>query len=165
MGPGIAVKAVMLDKFSLVTYGCAQIVMDMQPLVVMLTNRGDIHGWTHTFVAALGLGALAALIGKYLTPWLLHLLTFGRHARMVVPWRVAILSALVGTLSHVLLDAFVHPDVKPFWPFTRANPLDFGITMNGMINFCIISGGIGLVVYLIRWVVKKSRKSDSHAVK
>ena len=34
MGPGIAVKAVLQGSFSLMVFGWAQIVMDIQPLVV-----------------------------------------------------------------------------------------------------------------------------------
>ena len=31
--------------------------------------------------------------------------------------------ALIGAWSHLLLDSFMHEDIKPFSPFTDANPL------------------------------------------
>jgi len=39
LGPGIAIKAVMQGSFSLMVFGWAQIVMDVQPLVVMITGQ------------------------------------------------------------------------------------------------------------------------------
>jgi len=48
MGAGIVVKAVMRNSFSLVVFGGSQIVIDIQPLVVMLTNKGELHGFSHT---------------------------------------------------------------------------------------------------------------------
>ena len=39
MGPGVLVKAVFQGGFSLMVFGWAQIVMDIQPLVVLLTVR------------------------------------------------------------------------------------------------------------------------------
>ena len=50
VGPAIPVKAAMDKKFSLLTYAWAQVVMDLQPLIVILTRRGRTHGITHTFV-------------------------------------------------------------------------------------------------------------------
>ena len=43
-------------------------------------------------------------------------------------WRrleaTAVLSgAVLGAGSHLLLDALMHADMAPFWPFTTANPL------------------------------------------
>ncbi|GAL02073.1 hypothetical protein JCM19237_4966 [Photobacterium aphoticum] len=50
-------------------FGWSQIVMDIQPLVVLLTQEGDLHGISHTLLGALVLGLLAALSGKYLSEW------------------------------------------------------------------------------------------------
>lgn len=71
VGPGIAVKAVFQKKFSLLVFAWAQIVMDLQPLVVILTGRGRRHGFTHTLVGAAALGALAEVSWKYLSEWIL----------------------------------------------------------------------------------------------
>jgi ribosomal protein S12 methylthiotransferase accessory factor len=50
MGPGILVKALMQGSFSLMVFGWAQIVMDIQPLFVMITGEGHLHGFSHPYV-------------------------------------------------------------------------------------------------------------------
>jgi len=57
VGPGIAVKAVFDKRFSLLVFDWVQVVMDLQPLVVVLTGRGRKHGVTHTLIGAAVLGA------------------------------------------------------------------------------------------------------------
>jgi hypothetical protein len=45
MGPGLAVKAVMQRKFSLLVFGWSQVVIDLQPLLAMTTGRVELHGF------------------------------------------------------------------------------------------------------------------------
>jgi membrane-bound metal-dependent hydrolase YbcI (DUF457 family) len=157
VGPAISVKAVLDKKFSLLVFAWAQVVMDLQPLVVMLTGRGQIHGITHTFVGAVVLGAAAAVSGKYLGELGLNLLAFGKRPKTVIPWRVALLSGYLGTVSHVLLDAMIYADMAPFWPFTDANPLRFGVTSFEIIVFCVVSGVAGLAVRGVAALVRRGR--------
>ncbi len=152
----MAVKAAVPEKFSLVTFGIAQVVMDLQPLAVRLGAGGPVHGWTHTFAAAIPLGLGAALLGKLLTPLVLKVLSLGKYQSTGMPWRRAISSGLIGSLSHVLLDGLIYPDMSPFWPLVRGNPISIA-TNKGIYIFCVLSGIVGLVVYLIRWMVKRSR--------
>ncbi len=42
MGPGILIKSILQGSFSLMVFGWAQIIMDTQPLVVMLTGEGQV---------------------------------------------------------------------------------------------------------------------------
>lgn len=148
MGAGISGKAVLQGNFSLMVFGWSQIVMDLQPLVVMLTHEGEMHGVSHTFVGAAALGVISAVTGKYLTEWTLNFLSFGRRPQVVIRWWVAFLSALLGTFSHVLLDALIYSDMKPFFPFSYVNPLlSFGVTSYKLAMFCIYSGVAGMVLY------------------
>ena len=150
MGAGISGKAVLQGNFSLMVFGWSQIVMDLQPLVVMLTHEGEMHGASHTFVGAAALGVISAVTGKYLTEWTLNFLSFGRRSRVVIHWWVAFISALLGTFSHVLMDALNYSDVEPFWPFSSVNPLLlFGVTSYQLAMFCIYSAIAGVVVYVV----------------
>ena len=163
VGPAIPVKAAMDKKFSLLTYAWAQVVMDLQPLIVILTRRGRTHGITHTFIGAAVLGAVAVVSGKYLGELILNLLSFGKQPKTVIPWRVAILSGFVGSFSHVLLDALIYPDVSPFWPFTDAN-LRIGFTSTEMIMFCVVSGLLGLAAWGVIALVKRRKAGKKEKV-
>ncbi len=156
VGPAVPVKAILDKKFSLLVYAWAQVVMDLQPLIVILTGRGRTHGITHTFAGAAVLGAVAVVTGKVLSEFVLNLLSFGKRPKVVIPWRVAILSGLVGTFSHVLLDALVYSDMSPFWPFTDEG-FPIGVGSYEMIAFCVVSGVVGLVVWGVVALVKRKR--------
>lgn len=153
MGPAFALKAAAMQRFSLLTYGVAQVAVDLEPLMVLIRGGGELHGWVHSFAAAIPLGAASAVAGKLLTDLLLKVIRKDRsQPPPKLPWRTALLSGWVGTFSHVLIDALIYPDVEPLWPFTRLNPLRFGITPLGMTRFLVISGVLGLLAWLVRLV-------------
>jgi len=146
MGPGIACKALLGGAFSLMIFGWTQILMDIQPLVVMITGEGHLHGFSHTFAGALLLAALAVVTGKYLSELALFLLD-SKRPRIIIPWWVGCLSALIGAFSHVFLDAIMHSDVQPFFPLTANNPWLGLISIDALHKVCIYSGIIGGAVY------------------
>lgn len=111
MGPGIAVKAVMQHKFSLMVFGWSQIVIDLQPLFVMITDRGELHGFSHTYVGATLIGLFCALSGKYLGELGLRIIREPQH--LPISWPVSFISAFIGTYSHVAIDSIMHADIQP----------------------------------------------------
>jgi hypothetical protein len=149
LGPGIAVKAVLQGGFSLMVFGWAQVVMDIQPLVVILTGEGQLHGFTHTYAGATLLAVFSALTGKYLSELGLRILF--RHSPGLVPirWWVVFLSAFIGTYSHVVLDSLMHVDMQPYYPFSTINPLLGLVTVSALHQFCVYSGLVGAALYLI----------------
>ena len=160
MGPGMAIKAIAQDKFSLIIFGWAQILVDLQPLVVVLTHEGQIHGVTHTFVGGVVLGAAAAASGKPMAEVLLNLFRKKEKPPIQISWKTAWWSGLVGGLSHVLLDALIYPDMSPFWPFVQGTRIDI-FTSRGMTAFCIFSGLAGLLVYFVSRGVEAFSKHHS----
>jgi membrane-bound metal-dependent hydrolase YbcI (DUF457 family) len=157
VGPGIAAKAILQDHFNLIIFSATQVVMDLQPLVVILTGRGEIHGSTHTLLGAAVLGVLSALAFRYPTRWLLNVFLPGTRPRVKLSWMTAFFSALAGTFSHALIDALIYPDVELLWPLTSAKPLRIGFTTPQMITFCVASGVIGLVLYGIIKLIRRSK--------
>ncbi len=155
VGPGIAVKAVLPKKFSLLIFAWAQIVMDLQPLIVILVGRGRPHGVSHTLIGAAVLGGAAAVSGKYLIEWVLSWRRNGLNVD--ISWGVALFSAWLGTFSHVLIDGLVYPDMDLFWPFMTGNPLRIGFSVRGMILFCVVSGVLGGVAWGVGALVRKRR--------
>jgi membrane-bound metal-dependent hydrolase YbcI (DUF457 family) len=158
MGPGLLFKACLQGSFSLMVFGWAQIVMDIQPLLVLLTEQGHLHGFSHTYIGATLLGAVAALSGKYLAEIGLKLI----NARRFLPirWPVACVSAAIGTYSHVVLDSLMHSDIEPFYPLSTANGLLGLISIETLHWLCIGSGAFGSVLYfaLARWQANKRQR-------
>ena len=154
MGPGIAIKAALRSRFSLMVFGWSQILMDIQPLVVMLTGEGDLHGLSHTLPGALVIGIAAALSGKPLGELGLRILREPQY--LPIRWPVAWGSAFIGTFSHVLIDSIMHFDMAPLWPFSAASPLQSVISLDALHINCLASAVIGGVLFYCFGRVKKS---------
>ena len=147
MGPGILVKAILQSSFSLMVFGWAQIVMDIQPLFVLISGEGHLHGFSHTFVGASLLAIFAAVSGKYLSQVGLWILKLTESPTVPIQWWVCLLSAFLGCYSHVVLDAIMHSDVEPYFPFTLANPFLQVISVSALHKICVYTGLIGGVTY------------------
>lgn len=161
MGPGIAIKALLQGSFSLMVFGWAQIIMDIQPLLVMITGEGHLHGFSHTFVGAALLTVVAALSGKRLAEWGLKWLEIDRFMPIHISWPVAFFSAAIGCASHVVLDAIMHHDVEPFFPVSLTNPLLNLLSNQALHQFCLYSGLIGGVVFfVVAWRQRRGQRAS-----
>ncbi len=161
MGVGLAAKAVGGRHFSVLTFGIAQVAMDIEPLIGMLRQSPVLHGPTHTY---LGAGPIA-LVAAALTPWLCGPLLRRWNHEVVhygMPWlqetvswkpRVLVVSALAGTFSHVLLDSVMHLDIQPWAPWSDANGLYASLSLPTLHLLCtagMVVGALGWVA--LRWV-------------
>ncbi len=163
MGPGILVKALLQGSFSLMIFGWTQIIMDIQPLIVLLTGEGHLHGFSHTYIGAILLAIFAALTGKLLAEFPLNHLGFNKLSSLpfkhsleakeaqkkpvTISWFVTFLSAFIGSFSHVFLDSIMHSDVEPFYPFTLVNNYQGLIAVSTLHKVCLYSGLLGSVIY------------------
>jgi hypothetical protein len=160
MGPGIFLKSILQGSFSLMVFGWAQIVMDIQPLVVILTGEGHLHGFTHTFSGATILAIFAALSGKYLSQFGLWVLKLRPTIHHNIAWWVVFPSAFIGCYSHLLLDALMHSDLLPFYPLVNSNMFHGHVSIEALHLFCIYSGLFGgTVYYFVLWKRKNSAKA------
>ncbi|VAW68073.1 hypothetical protein MNBD_GAMMA10-29 [hydrothermal vent metagenome] len=153
MGPGILFKALLQGSFSLMVFGWAQIIMDIQPLIVLITGEGHLHGFTHTYIGSILLAIFSGFTGKYLSEYGLRLLGISeKNNRLVISWYVVYFSAFAGTLSHVFLDSIMHGDIEPFSPFYSGNGLLGILTVSALYKLCFYSGVAGAILYyLIRY--------------
>ena len=156
MGPGILIKALLQGSFSLMVFGWTQIVMDIQPLIVLISGEGHLHGFTHTYVGSTAIAIVAALSGKYLSEIGLRILKIGDHTAVNISWLVAFVSAFLVSYSHVLLDSIMHMYVQPFYPFNLNNPFLAFISVEALHKVCLYLGLIGAALfYGIQWRAKK----------
>lgn len=155
MGPGIVVKALLQGSFSLMVFGWAQVVMDIQPLIVLISGEGHLHGFSHTYIGATLLALFSALSGKYLSKIGLFALGLNNQWQVKIKWRVSFLSAFIGTFSHVFLDSIMHADVEPFFPLTTDNLFLGLISVQSLHKACLYSALVGgLLYFLLNWVQK-----------
>lgn len=128
-------------------FGWAQVLMDIQPLLVLITGKGHLHGFSHTFIGALLLGTLAAVSGKPLSELGLRIMGMGREHSIVITWPVAVISGFIGSFSHVLIDGVMHSDLQPFYPASDNNPFLGWITVTMLHKLCLYSGLLGAGIF------------------
>jgi hypothetical protein len=67
-----------------------------------------------------------------------------------------VVGAVLGGGSHILLDCIMHHDIRPFAPFSMANPL-LGLMSTAALHWwCLATGGIGLAVLAVRRLIGRS---------
>lgn len=158
MGPGLAIKAVAGERFSLLAFGLAQVAMDIEPLIGLMRGAEVLHGPTHTYLAAaciaLAVAAVAPpLCRPILRRWNRELSASGL-AWLAAPgaWSATavVAGALTGTLSHVALDSFMHADIAPLMPWSRANGLLGEVSIAALHTFCVGAGAFGIAAWFAR---------------
>ena len=147
MGPGLLIKSLMQGSFSLMVFGYTQIVMDLQPLFVMISGEGHLHGFTHTYMGAILIAFFSATTGKYLSEFGLVVLRISPGTPIKISWWVTFLSAFIGSFSHVFLDSIMHGDVQPFYPLSLVNNFQGIVSIDDLHKICMYSGLIGAVIY------------------
>ena len=161
MGPGILIKGLLQGSFSLMVFGWTQIVMDIQPLIVLISGEGHLHGFSHTYVGASLLAIFSGLTGKYLSQLGLWLLRITPSIKVSIPWAVVFVSAFIGSYSHVLLDSIMHSDVQPFYPFTLENAFLGSLSVSLLHKVCLYSGLAGAVIYYLLLFRNKVNEASS----
>jgi hypothetical protein len=150
-GPGLLVKAAAPRQFSMAAYSVAQVVIDLESGYHLLHNDYPVHRQAHTFYLGGLIGLVCGLVVSRLGVWL-------ARPRVVVPealaaeYRlpIAVWSGIFGGLFHSVLDGIMHSDMRPFRPFTDANPLYGVVSVRTLYLFCIITGLVGAAL-LLAW--------------
>ena len=152
-GPGLLIKTLLPARFSLSMFSLANVAMDVEPLYHMMHGDRELHGFSHTLFGAFFIGTATVLVGgialRRVRRWVERRSDHAGnpfHMTSSQAWT----GALLGTFSHLLLDALMHGDMHPLSPFTDANPLlDISYTQNVYLG-CVIAGMIGMLLMLAR---------------
>jgi len=67
----------------------------------------------------------------------------------------SLVGGAVGGLTHPILDGIMHRDIRPFWPFTDANPLLGAIGLGALHALCLACGIAGAIVLAFRSGLKE----------
>ncbi|EGQ43289.1 MAG: hypothetical protein J07AB43_12790, partial [Candidatus Nanosalina sp. J07AB43] len=115
-GPGILIGLLALKYLDFPTFVAANLVVDWRAALVFLgvwPFGGPLHSWLSTYPGALLSGAILSVAMVYIRPHLQKNLE-DIKIKQGFSNRKILLSALLGVLIHVTLDAFHHPNIQPF---------------------------------------------------
>jgi hypothetical protein len=161
MGAAMVIKPTAGTRFSIIAFGLAQILIDIEPGIRMLIGSDLLHGPSHTIIGAILIAAVASLVApwfasKIVERWnhevryhKLGWLTEQEHTSK----SSAIFGAFFGTFSHLALDSLMHHDIHPLEPFSNANPLIGLVTHDGVYQLCVVMGMVGAAAWLLtKWL-------------
>ena len=153
-GPGFLVKSVLSKYFSFRIFVLSNIIIDLEPLYFILTNQYPLHRFFHTYLGATVAAVAFIVIGRPLCYWLTGrwnmLLKSFKIDNRKIPMLALIVSAFIGTYSHVFLDSIMHQDLHPFYPWSQSNGLLHILSYGQLHLFCVLTGIIGIVIYAVR---------------
>jgi hypothetical protein len=158
LGPGLLVKAAAPRQFSMAGYTLAQVVIDVESGYHLLHGDYPVHRQAHTFFLGGLIGLVCGLIVSRVGASIARprdAVPEGLAAEYRLP--IAALSGVFGGLFHSLLDGIMHVDMRPFRPFSDANPLYGIVSARTVYLFCILTGLVGAAV-LLAWE-RRARRS------
>ena len=134
-------------KFDLPMFIGANVVIDLEPLVVMWFDlRYPLHGYLHTLLFGGLAGVVFAFLAHPLRSLICRLMCLLRLGyRPSLGWML--LSAVLGAWLHVLLDSFLYYDIQPFYPYP-ANPFLNLFSETQIYVTCLLSFPIAGILYI-----------------
>lgn len=153
-GPGALIKALAPASFSWTVFALANILIDLEPITLFLVTGDPAHPWLHTLPGAFAVAALAVagrpLCEGWLRFWNRRLDPGQARWFGVVPEISTVQAwtgALLGSLSHLAIDALMHADVRPLWPLVAVNPWRGFVALDTLHWSCLAAGGISLLLW------------------
>ena len=164
-GPGALIKGLAPAWFCWSNFALANVLIDLEPITLFLLIGDPAHPWLHTLPGALAVAALAATLGRRPCEWALRQWN-ARLSKAQARWlgvdavispRQAWIGALLGTLSHLALDAVMHADVTPLWPLVAGNPWRGAVSLGTLHLGCLAAASAALPL----WLAHRLRRGDS----
>lgn len=158
LGPGVLFKALGGSHVSLTVFALAQVAMDLEVVVRAGLGSSHLHGFTNTIAGATVVLLVTVPVGKPLCERLLR--WWNRNvspgqARWLqvstcIPSAAAWAGGVLGVYSHLILDAMMHADARPWTPFAEGNPLVGYLSVAQLYLaclLCLLTGGAILAIY------------------
>lgn len=154
-GPGVVFLACAPRRFSLWAFCAANVVMDIEPGILLMLERFPLHRFMHTIP-----GAVTAVTATSVFFGVWSKLPESKRPRTVLlppkipPSKVG-LGAILGAGSHLFLDGMMHDDMRPFWPLTSENPLLGRLHLATIHVGCVIAAVLGGIAHV--WFSSRKR--------
>ena len=158
---GFAVKSIFNKHFSWSIFALTNIIIDVEVIYYIFTIGEASHKFFHTLIGSSIIALCCAIIGipiceRVLKFWNNNLQNEKSLAKLKwlstesdISVVSSFIGAFVGAYSHILLDSFMHFDVKPFEPFFSKTFV--GIITIDSLHLSLVGLFIfGLIVYLFR---------------
>ncbi len=170
-GPGLAIKAIEPRRFWLTSFMAANVLIDCEVLYYLSQGERPLHRYLHTYIGGLAIGTLSGVLIYFVVE---NVIRMFRLQRGVTPPETcqrsmsdeeggsaavtkrqrrrlieSIAAGMLGGVSHILLDSFMHRDMHPYWPFAEGNSLVGIVNLNGLHIGLAATGFFGLIFWIL----------------
>ena len=147
-GPNACIALAANKYIDIIAFIFASVMIDIEPLLVIIFNLNyPLHGLAHSFLGATLIGLLWGFIVFRYRNVSAHFMKKIKFP-YVTNLGKAILSGILGGWFHVLLDAPIYADIRPFYPVSR-NPFYGLLDDPKMYLFCAICFIPAFALYVI----------------
>lgn len=151
LGPALLLGLLCYRWLDLPALLVGSVVVDVRTALVFFGYLDPpLHGPLHTVIGSAVLGLVVAGAWVALRPrfeWLLALLGLGRERSIGAIFT----GAFVAVWLHLLLDALLYFDLRPFAPLSDVNPFLWALggprTFVVVYGGCVVAGVLGLLLY------------------
>ncbi len=156
IGPALLISLILYPYVDIPTFVIASIIVDVEPLAVLLLSlpqplHGPFHSLTVGSSAALALAAVMHGFRRYTKP-----IRVSRRFPQDPSFLDLLSTSLAGVWLHVMLDAFLYPEIQLLYPLDW-NPLLNLVPYSLVIDFCTASFPAAAFVFLIRLALMRVR--------
>ena len=153
-GPALLFGLLFFSCLDLPTFIVANAILDLEPLAALVLGlEYPLHGFFHSFVGA-------SIIALALAPAMMKLAPTMQKSMKALrleqefSWKSVLLASFSGVYLHILLDAPLYGDIRPFWPYSE-NPLAGAWNTNTIQIACILLFAFGAAVYIYCFVKRR----------
>lgn len=148
-GPGLLAKAATPRWISFLAFAAANVAVDCEVAFNYLRGHHPHHGHVHTVAIGGPLGLVVGLLTVLaLRSWFPRTVAAHPLLRADLTALGGAVGGFLGGASHALIDALMHRDARPFWPFSMSNPLLGLVPVWSIYVGCVIAGAAGY------WILK-----------
>jgi hypothetical protein len=166
-GPGAALKAAAPGTFSFTVFAFSQVVIDLEPVTLWIFTGDPAHPYLHTCLGALPVALVSVWPGRRICQWALRVwnsrMSPAQARWLAFPPRIGIRQALVGAFlgaySHVFIDSFMHGDVYPLAPFSRAGQMVQIVSVEAL-QWILVGLGVAGLALLAAYRFRRQRSQS-----
>jgi hypothetical protein len=159
LGPALCFGIPLRNYIHAPTFILANVVLDFEPLLVLVFGLNyPLHGYLHTFLAAIVIG-FALGLAMFLLEGRMHPLykTLQLEPETTLQRSRFTIAGVAGAMLHVLFDSPLYSDIQPFFPL-NPNPMYGSISSSGIFLVTFIMGILGIAFYILILLLKVIKK-------
>ncbi|MHA1332215.1 MAG: metal-dependent hydrolase [Candidatus Hodarchaeales archaeon] len=143
-----------LDPIALFIGSIAPDIEGVSAIFIFRDPNLPLHGSFHSFLGAITLGLLLTPISYIINSFITTRLF--RIEKKTISKKYSLVASMVGTFSHIMLDAPLYPEMNPFYPL-KGNVFFQIVPYYLPYLICTMGMVIGLVVIINRHYRKRNK--------